>query len=323
MLRHYHAFALVLTTWLAACAEEREPPPTWLAVARTVGEQKQAVIEFTPWPQRVQQVRLGVTPFTDKEAMHREFASLLDFLSGRLGVPVSLVIAENYSDLGTRMREQSVDLAKFSPLSYVEAKMADPGLRLLLRQVREGSTTYLGYVYTRAEDPARTIHDLEGRSFCFVDPHSTSGYLYPRALMFEQGIDPDAFFGSIVFGGHHSACIEKVLAGEVDAGATYSGKIFSSRRKGIPVHRLKILGKTSRIPCDAYCVRSDLPRAAAERIKQELMALSTRSPGGRVILGSAARRLNAWTEAQDSDYDSIRRALKYAARASREAGRHD
>ena len=83
---------------------------------------------------------------------------------------------------------------------------------------------------------------------------------------------------------------------------------------------MRVLGKTARIPYDAYCVRSGLADAAARRIQQELAALSTLSPDGQRLLGGAVR-FNAWTEAVDEDYDSVRRALELSRSGDRDGER--
>jgi len=290
----------------AGCGQPPDEARPWAGAADLAAETESE--RFTFWPPELREFRLGVTPYLDRQGMEQAFVPLLTLLSERLGVPARLVIADGYSDLGERMRAQEVDLGEFSPLSYVEAKQSNPGLRLILRQVAEGATSYLGYVYVRADDPAESLRDLAGRSFCFVDPHSTSGFLYPRAVMIEQGIDPDRFFGETEFGGNHLECLRRVLEGEADAGAAYSGAFFAARQRGLQVHRLKVLAKTARIPFDAYCTRSGLPEPAVRRLEEELLNLSTRSPAGRRVLGGAIK-LNAWTQARDSDYDSVRRAL--------------
>jgi phosphate/phosphite/phosphonate ABC transporter binding protein len=260
------------------------------------------------WPAHLREVRFGVTPYLDEQSVQTALAPVLEVLSERIEVPVRLVVAESYAELGQMMRQQEIDLAKFSPLSYVEAKEADPDMEILLTQVASGSTSYLGYLYVRADDEAEELGDLAGRSFCYVDPQSTSGYLYPRALLRSRGLDPDEMFSRTVFGGNHLACLEQVLDGTVDAGAAFSGALAAARRRGLEVFRLKILGKTARIPYDAYCARSGLPPAAAGRLKQELLRLSTRTPDGQRLIGGAGR-FNAWTEASDGDYDSVRQAL--------------
>ena len=263
---------------------------------------------LAPWPKELDKLRLGVTPFTSEDEIKEAYAPLLDHLARRLGIKAELVLVDSYSDLGERMKRQEIDLGSFPPLSYVHAKHADPGLRLLLRQVADGLDTYIGYVYTLADVPAQSILDLAGRSICYVDPYSTSGYLYPRLLIKRLGRDPDQFFSRSIFAHNHMACMERVLIGDVDVGATYSGTYSLARGNGLPVHRIKILAKTQPIPFDAYCVRSGLPEQAGRRLKQELLGLSTRTPDGLRVLNTKMK-LNAWITAEDSDYDSVREAL--------------
>ena len=55
-----------------------------------------------------------------------------------------------------------------------------------------------------ADSPYRSIQDLKGKTLGYVDFNSTSGYLFPRSVMREQGIDPDTFFGKSSFAGGHT-----------------------------------------------------------------------------------------------------------------------
>lgn len=275
---------------------------------------------LTSWPAEVSRIRFGVTPWLDEEGAQSELGPVMEHLAERIGVPFELQVAESYAALGAMMQAQELDAAKFSPLSYVEAKEADPGLRIILTQVASGATSYMGYIYTRSDGPAERLEDLANRSFCYVDEHSTSGYLYPRALMRARGLDPNTLFSSIEFGKNHIECVRRVVAGEVEAGAAFSGVFRTAREDDIDVSRLKIIAKTARIPYDAYCVRSGLPRAAAQRIKEELLGLSMRSPEGQRVLMQGTGELNAWTVAQDSDYDSVRQALALVRQADQPAG---
>ncbi len=286
---------------LLACSR---PSSTGLASDANGGEAaSEAVVR---WPKEVSALRVGLTPYMDRASLESTFQPLVEYLGRQLGVPVALVSTSGYGELGELMRAQKVDMGVFSPLSYVEAKEADPGLQLLLKQIAEGATTFLGYIVTVEESSAETLGDLAGKSICFVDRHSASGYLYPQALLRAQGLNPDTLFKTTVFAGNHLDCLKKLLDGEVDAAAVFSGAISAGRRQGLAMGRIKVLAKTQPIPYDAWCVRSGLPEGAAVRLKQELLLLSTASAGGRQVLGHKVR-LNAWTEAWDSDYDSVRK----------------
>jgi phosphate/phosphite/phosphonate ABC transporter binding protein len=261
------------------------------------------------WPAGLARLGFGTVPVLGAEETQAVYQPLMELLSAHLGVPVELVVTRDYAELTALLARAEVDVGLFTALSYVQAREAMPAVRPILRQVVAGSGSYLGYVYTTVENPAEHLADLAGRSVCWADLQSTSGYLYPRALLRAKGRDPDTFFGRVEFGGNHLVCLERVLAGQVDAAATYAGAFSAGRARGLAVDRVKIVAKTPRIPYNALTVRPGLPAAAEERIRRELSALSTRSLEGVRAL-NREMRLNAWAPARDGDYDSVREVLR-------------
>ncbi|HSA24469.1 MAG TPA: PhnD/SsuA/transferrin family substrate-binding protein, partial [Myxococcota bacterium] len=178
----------------------------------------------------------------------------------------------------------------------------------VLKQVVSGAGSYLGYVYTTDESRAEGLADLAGKSMCYIDLQSTSGYLYPRALLRQKGFDPDHFFGRVEFGGNHLTCLERVLAGQVDASAAYAGAFAFGRSRGLPIDRIRIVGKTQRIPYNALAVRPGLPREVELRLRHELVGLSTQSAAGQRVFSHEAR-LNAWVPALETEYAEVREVL--------------
>jgi len=236
------------------------------------------------------------------------YQPLVDHLAAALGVPAELVVTADYAELVSFLESGQVDAGLFTALSYVQAKEGLPGLRLVLKQVVAGAGSYLGYLYTTEESPADELGELAGKSMCYIDLQSTSGYLYPRALLRQKGFDPDHFFGRVEFGGNHLTCLERVLAGQVDASAAYAGAFAFGRSRGLPIERIKIVGKTRRIPYNALAVRPGLPRAAELRLRHELVHLSTLSPEGQRVF-SHESRLNAWVPSLETEYAEVREVL--------------
>jgi phosphate/phosphite/phosphonate ABC transporter binding protein len=296
--------AISLLPWLlalSACDPSLLDDP--LVGPRAVGA---AVPPLPEWPAELPRLRLGLIPVLGPDETARTYQPLIEYLGTRLGVPAELVVADDYGALTALLRDGRVDAALFTALSYVEAHEQVPDLLLLLKQVVAGAETYVGYVYTTREHPAESVEGLAGAVMCWVDPQSTSGYLFPRALLRQRGRDPDRFFGHTEQGGNHLECLERVLDGRADAAATYAGAFATGRTRGLPVERIKIVGKTRRIPYNALVARPGLPAAAAARLKGELLRLSTLSQEGQRSL-SADMRLNAWAEAENADYDDVRR----------------
>jgi len=238
--------------------------------------------------------------------LQTEFGRLARAVGTKIGVPFEVVVARDYEDLRRRVRDGTVDLAQLAPNNYVRAKAELPGLTIVATHVADGSPTYQGYVIVRAASSYRRVEDLRGRRPCWVDPESTSGYLYPRAMLRKRGIDPDAFFASpALWSGNHSAAIDTLLAGGCDVAAVYSGALRQAWSRGIDREAIRILLKTERIPYDAYCLRPGLPRSLATAIRRALLSISTRTGEGRAILGRTTR-INGFMIAFDDAYDAVR-----------------
>lgn len=79
---------------------------------------------------------------------------------------------------------------------------------------------YRGQFITRADSGIATLEDLKGKTFCFVDPNSTSGYIVPRIILKANGVDPDVDITATDAGSHNNVAIA-VYNGDCDAGVTY------------------------------------------------------------------------------------------------------
>ncbi len=80
---------------------------------------------------------------------------------------------------------------------------------------------YRGQFITQKDSGITTLADLKGKTFCFVDPNSTSGYIVPNIILKANGIDAEA--GDIIAtnAGSHNNVGVAVYKGDCDAGVTY------------------------------------------------------------------------------------------------------
>src|SRR3989442_7368914 len=153
------------------------------------------------------ELKFGFTPVLSEPEMRAEFEPLMTYLSDALGEKVTLYIAKDYGDLRTQMENGSVDIGSFSPFAYVDAAKGGK-IRIIAQSIIEGSATYRGLIVTRKDSGLKTIADLKGKRFAFVDPKSASGYVYPRAMLIEKGINPETFFKETIFAGSHEKVID-------------------------------------------------------------------------------------------------------------------
>lgn len=199
------------------------------------------------------------------------------------GLHFKTTVATSYAAVIEAMGAGKVDIGWLPPFSYVLAKNRyDVDLLFIVR--RFGSSFYRGQIITRADSGLRSLKDLKGKRFAFVDPASTSGHLYPKTLFLKQGLNPETFLGSMVFAGSHNGVLFAVMKGEVDAGATYDDIRAEVVKKYPDVFdRIRVIAYTKEIPNDTVCARRDLDPSLKQKFKEGLIKLSQTPDGAKLL----------------------------------------
>ncbi len=271
------------------------PPPKPL-------ELKEAKVKLPPG---IEKLRIGLVPHLSPDRMRTTRAPLVAYLSGSLGIPVEMVIGADYDDVGEMLARKEVELAEFSPYAFVRARKKVQ-LHPLVSAISEGSSTSGGYIIVRDDSPRRSVEELRGARFGFVDPASTSGYLYPLKLFKDRNIDPETFFASTVFLGSHDGVLLAILDGGIEAGATWQGSFGALKAKsGVDPLEFRVIAKMPRTPQDVVCVRADVQPEVGEAVKQLMLRLSMRTKADRDIL--SAMSVNGYVEADLDAYQQVER----------------
>ncbi|MDP3237196.1 MAG: phosphate/phosphite/phosphonate ABC transporter substrate-binding protein [Myxococcales bacterium] len=283
---------------LASCAQPIAPAP----VRPRQAPVRQSIFAA---PAGFTRLRMLVPPVLERESLEKSYAKLVDYLSRQLGVPVELVIGESYEDVVAKTAAGDFDVVMLSPYTYALAHEQRP-LPCLVQMIGDGSATSAGYIVVREDSPIRSVADLPGARFGFVDRASTSGYIYAVKAMLDQGIDPKKHLGPIEFLGNHEAVLLAVLEGRIDAGATYQGSLVSLKRsKDIDPLSFRIIAKTERTPRDILCARPELPEVVRTEIQRLLMVLTVRDRVGRELLSPMS--VNGFQPPDDAAYDGVRK----------------
>ena len=218
-------------------------------------------------------------------------------------------VASDYAGVVEALRNRHVDLAFVHPVGYVLANR-EAGCQILVRDIWQGRVEYTARFYVRKESGIQRVEDLRGKTVAFVDPASSSGYIYPMVLLIKQGLvrnrDPKTFFKDALFAGTHDAALRAVLQGRVDAAASFDKAPELHLKDPALVARLGFVGETPPIPEAGICARPGLPADALARVKKALLAMK---PPEHAAVLKDIYNIDGFVDASDADYQPVRDAV--------------
>jgi phosphonate transport system substrate-binding protein len=251
------------------------------------------------WPETL---TYGVIPVASSRNMSDSFGNLVQHLEKELGIKVKLQVAGDYAGVITGMQHGHIDLAYLGPKSYCEAAMRAGAEALVVEVGQSGVAGYHGYIITKAGSGLKNLSDLKGKKWAFTDPHSTSGTLVPTVYFNNININPDHFFGKIVYSGSHEASILSVKAGKID-GASTNDLDFE---RGLGSHWKKddfnIIWTSDLIPGSPMAARKDLPDSLKKAIQAAFISYQDKD-------GLEKLKISGFQKANDDLYNGIRQLI--------------
>lgn len=238
------------------------------------------------------QIRMAVRGSEDNPAMAKRWDGYRQRLMAATGLPVKLYESSDYNGAIQALSSGQVDIANIAGGGYanVDAQIGDKAAPILTVREAEGAMGYYSAILVKADSPYRSVQDLKGRSIGYVDFNSTSGYLFPRAKLREQGIDPDAFFGRSTFAGGHTQAVMALENGQFDAtiiqagggdpahGFTTGAHYTMARRGVVDLDDFRIVWTAGPIPNSAIVVRTDRPQEFIDAVRGAMAAMPYDEP---------------------------------------------
>lgn len=248
---------------------------------------------------------IGLVPNEDSQAMMENSRLVIDSLQKQLGMPVKAFVATDYSGVIEAMRAKKLDVGYLGPFSYVLAhQVAGAEAFTVGVPKKTGQSAYKSVIITRSDSGATSLDALKGKSFAFVDPVSTSGHMFPKAGLLKSGVDPDRYFGRVIFSGSHDASILAVANKKVDAAAVADRILLSAIAKGhVKPDELRIVWSSAPIPEALMAWRKDLDPALKEKIAKAFANVKDLPWGDQGVL-------NGFQPTDDAAYDVIRDTAK-------------
>jgi phosphonate transport system substrate-binding protein len=215
---------------------------------------------------------LAPTVGADAGSRAQDPSALAAYLRRCLGRPVRVVVEPSYAATVESLRAGRVDVAMLGELASLRGQEVGGVEPLVVPVEADGQIpTYQSVIVTRIDSGIHDLEALRGTTIGLVDEQSTSGYLVPRAMLREAGIDPDAEVNTRLYG-RHRAVVEAVLAGEVAAGATHASRLRPpTLDQGAAYARLRVVASSRPIPRGPLVVRADLPTSTRQALVEALL----------------------------------------------------
>lgn len=224
-------------------------------------------------------------------------AALRAYLGRALGRPVELVPMASYDAALAALGDGRLDAAMLGEAASRRGEEAG-GVVPLVAPTGGGlaDPTYQSAIVTRIDTGIHDVSGLRGATLGLVDRQSTSGYLVPRAMLREAGLDPDREVETRLLG-LHQAVVEAVIAGEVAAGAVHAGRLRPpSLDRGPDYARLRILATSRPIPLGPLVVRADLDHATRRSLTDAMLRVHESDPAAAEVLLRAGLRFTLATK---------------------------
>jgi phosphonate transport system substrate-binding protein len=200
----------------------------------------------------------GVVP--DSVDTETNYQPLMDYIAEISGKTVEYHESTDYAALIEAAVAGKVDVASFSGFTYVTATNNGAELTPISSIVTEEGQEpgYYSQAIVPVDSDIDSYEDFAGKKVCFVDPSSTSGYLFPSYNLLEAGIDPKTDI-TPVFAGKHDVSVQKVGEGvECEVGFAEDSEVEKS-------DAVKVIDETM-VPGAPLVYSSTLPDDVAQEL---------------------------------------------------------
>jgi phosphonate transport system substrate-binding protein len=206
------------------------------------------------------------------------------YLADALDRPVQTIVPASYEATLNALRAGGADAAMVGDYVSRHAE-ATGGIEQLVAPVSvdHEAQTYRSAFVAPAGSGIRDLAGLRGFSLGLVDGQSTSGFLVPRAMLREAGLDPDRDVTIRLYGSHR-AVVEAVIGGEVEAGAAHELRVRQATVAGDGGTRLRILAESRPIPAGPLVVRTSLDAGTRALLADAMLHIHEAAPDAARIM---------------------------------------
>lgn len=255
-------------------------------------------------------LKFGVSPANPNT--QESLKLFMKFLSQRTGHDIELITID-FNELLPKLSAGEIAFADLTSSAYAEALSQYGGKIKYVATVAarnekgELKPYYKGLFFVQKDAPYKSLLELKGKSFGFVNKISTSGYVYPLATLHSVGIEPEPFFGSITFTGTHERVFEGLKNGFLDAGV--SNLEAWEKAKVLYGDIFNKIAETAEIPSGAIVASAKTSDVDIEKVEDALLSIKPQDP----VVNYPGFFYKGFIVENRSFYDTVKKLFKRSA----------
>ena len=258
-------------------------------------------------------IKFILLPSADTKLLAQKATFIQKYLERETSYKYKFSVPTSYIATVEAFGTKRADVAYMNTLGYIMAHNRFK-VEARLTSKRHGLTTYRSQIITRADGTIKSLADIEGKTFAYVDPISIAGYFIPEKLFEELKIKPD----KTVFAQRHDNVVTMIYQGQADAGATWyspplNGKIQDARKlvktqfKDVE-SKVKIIHLTDPLPNDPIVFRADMPEKIKTDTINALLSYLATKEGQDIFMEILS--ITELVKCSDDRYNDVRNMLK-------------
>lgn len=240
-----------------------------------------------------------------------DYQPLFQAVGNATDLRFDLKVAQSYGAVVEAVCNGTADIAFVGAVTYLQAKKRGCA-ELLAVAVEDGESVYYAGIFAREDSSVRSLADLRGKSIAFGDVNSTSSFVYPVAMLLEEGIDPVKDMGPLRLTGTHANSLAALVEDRVDAAALSFPSYEKAVHSGVPgVQDLQVIARSEAIPYPPLVMNTDLSGDLKKKLRKAFENVAN-APDIRpeMIRGYGGKQVDGYdTRFPAGNFDSVARKM--------------
>lgn len=226
-------------------------------------------------------IRFGIMSLAQPARIHAQWQPFVDYVKKKSGHEIKIVIPRGFKKIKQAIANKKVDMFYTNSFVFYRLHQSNKALPLAQMQNLDGSVMSRSVIFVRGDSGINTLQDLKDKGVAFVSPAGAGGYLAPRALFNQQGINTKKDVKE-QFTKNLSTSIHKVLLGDVGAG-TMCGLNYKLMSKKVDTGELKIIANSEDYPENMIGIRPEIAAETRSKLANIILEMRNDSEGNKVL----------------------------------------